>query len=209
MIDFLLSKRAKLIVIACNTITVSCLDKLRLAYPALPIIGTVPVVKTAAAITHNKRIGILSTTATANSAYQKALIAQFANGCSVFNHGTDALVPLIEAGELEGKRIEDALQNVLRRFQEEQIDTLALGCTHFPFLRTQIQAILGAGVQVLDSAAAIARQIKRILEHNKIVTSAQEATHQFYTTGDLNVAKKLLQTTIEGKDMHTFSKVTI
>src|SRR6266480_7134956 len=87
LIEFLLKKEVKLIVIACNTITVTCLDKLRSEYPNVPIVGTVPVIKTAAEVSKNKRIGILSTTRTAQSTYQKRLIEEFANGCTVFNHG--------------------------------------------------------------------------------------------------------------------------
>src|SRR5579859_4755595 len=79
LIEFLREKKVKVIVIGCNTITVSCLDRLRSDYPVMPIVGTVPVIKTAAAVSTKKRIGILSTTRTAQSDYQKHLIEEFAN----------------------------------------------------------------------------------------------------------------------------------
>lgn len=196
MIAFLLSKGVKLIVLACNTITVSCLDKLRENYPDMPIVGTVPVIKTAAAVTRNKQIGVLSTTYTAKSQYQKKLIAQFANGCIVHTHGTDALVPLIEKGEISGEKIEYILKTTFAKFKKEKVDTIALGCTHFPFLRTQMREILGPQVALLDSGAAIARQVKRVLENNNTLTEQKHPRHEFYTTGDPRIAKKLLAGTI-------------
>lgn len=184
LVTFLLEQNTKLIVVACNTITVSCIDRLRTDYPDIPIVGAVPVVKTAVKMTKNKRIGIISTTRTAQSDYQKKLIEKFTAGYTVFNHGTDTLVPLIEQGKLSSSEMETALHRSLSKFISEDIDTLALGCTHFPFIKTEIQKILGDDVQILDSGAAIARQVKRILEHNKLLTDNANALHLFYTTGN-------------------------
>lgn len=212
LIDFLLTKEVKIIVVACNTITVSCLDKLREDFPQVALIGTVPVVKTAAATSNNKRIGILSTTRTAQSEYQKELIASFAKDCTVSNYGTDELVPLIERGEMSGEQMNEILPRILSVFQKERIDTLALGCTHFPFLRKQMQEILGPDVVILDSGPSIARQVKRVLEEHKAVAEQAEATHEFYTTGDETLANKLLQATIatlEGVKHGQFHKVTV
>jgi glutamate racemase len=193
LIAFLLKKEVKLIVIACNTITVSCLERLRTDYPDMPIVGTVPVIKTAAAVSKNKRIGILSTTTTAQSDYQKHLIEEFANDCVVFNHGTDALVPLIEQGKVESAEMATALGKVLKPFSNEHIDALALGCTHFPFLKEQIQQMLGHDVQLLDSGGAIARQVKRVLEHNNALNSEGDGNIHIYTTGNMQIAKELAQ----------------
>jgi glutamate racemase len=195
LIDFLVEKEVKLIVIACNTITVTCLDRLRSDYSTIPIVGTVPVIKTAADISVNKRIGILSTTGTAQSNYQKHLIATYSNGCSVINEGTDMLVPLIEQGKINGVEITAVLKEVLVPFQKEDIDTLALGCTHFPFLLTQIQEIL-PGVKLLESGGAIARQVRRVLLKNDMLSSQkEEGTIAVYTTGDMHIAKSLVQNT--------------
>jgi len=197
LIEFLLSKKVKLIVIACNTITVCCLDRLRSEYPDVPIVGAVPVVKTAAAVSENKRIGILSTTQTAQSDYQKHLIEEFANGCDVLNYGTDELVPLIEKGLLGGPKLKTVLQKVLLPFQKEDVDTIALGCTHFPLVRKQMQEILGPHVQLLDSGGAIARQVRRVLEHNNARAEHTNSEIMVYTTGDPDIAKKLVVSTIE------------
>lgn len=196
LVEFLISKNCKLIVVACNTITVSCLERLRLDFPEIPIVGTVPVVKTAVRITKNKKIGILSTSATAKSSYQKNLIAQFANDCEIFNFGTDALVPYVERGDLNSRLLTQMLQAELKPFVDAGIDTLALGCSHFPFLKSAMQDILRPQVQILDSGEAIARQVVRVLTANKAL-SQNRSTHQFFTTGNNkefeSVAKKLLE----------------
>ena len=196
MIEYLLAKKAKLIVIACNTITVTCLDYLRDKHPDVSIVGVVPVIKTAVEKTRNGRIGVLSTTTTAQSRYQKELIKRFASNCTVFNHGTDALVPLIEAGELDSIDLQQAISEALSQFDTESIDTLALGCTHFPLIREQLMKALGHSVQLLDSGDAVARQVRRLLS-SKNALSSVSPSYQFVTTGDVGIAKKIIHATID------------
>ncbi len=138
MVDFLLEKKVDIIVLACNTITVSCIDDLRKNYPSVSIVGTVPVIKTAVKLSKKKKIGILSTEITAKSEYQKQLIAKFANGVEVMNIGTNQLVPLIENGDL-GEGLDKTLNEVLASFKKENIDVLVLGCSHFPLIKDRIQ----------------------------------------------------------------------
>lgn len=191
MIEVLKAKNVKLIVIACNTITVSCMDRLRTDYPNIPLIGTVPVIKTAAKISENKRIGILSTTITAKSDYQNHLIEEFADGCTVFNHGNDKLVPLIEKGLITSTEMSEVLYPVLAPFLKEEIDTLVLGCTHFPFVKSQIQEFLGQHVTLLDSSGAVARQVKRVLQHNDILATDKPQKVIIYTTGNKQIVQHL------------------
>jgi glutamate racemase len=197
LVDFLLKKEVKLIVVACNTITVSCLDRLRSEYPDVAMVGTVPVIKTAAEVSKNKRIGILSTTRTAQSVYQKHLIEEFSNGCIVVNEGTDALVPLIEQGRLSDSHLATVLKQVLAPFQKENIDALALGCTHFPFLKKQIQQMLGPDVQLLDSGGAIARQVKRVLEHNHLLSLQKDGDVKIFTTGNMRIVESLAESILK------------
>ncbi len=192
LINFLIKKEVKLIVVACNTITVNCIDQLRKDYPHLPIVGAIPVVKTAAEITINKRIGILSTSQTAKSDYHKKVIEKFGNGCKVFNYGTDGLVPLIENGTTYGEAIDQKLEEVLEKFKKEKIDTLALGCTHYPLIATAIQEHLGKGVHLLDSGAAIARRAKQILDNNQIASKSNERFYDIYTTGQTSSVRKIV-----------------
>jgi glutamate racemase len=200
LVAFLLTQNVKLVVIACNTITVTCLDKLRENYPQVPIVGTVPVIKVAAALSKTKRIGILSTVRTAESDYQKNLIQEFAKDCVVVNEGTNDLVPFVERGELQSSALMKVVKEALVPFNKEEIDVLALGCSHFPFLKEQIQDIIGEQVLILDSGEAIARQTARILTANKSVVVEVTGKHKFYTTGETDqfhsVAKNLFAGTM-------------
>jgi len=187
LIRFLIAKKVKLIVIACNTITVSCIERLRIAFPLMPIVGTVPIIKKAVIESKNKRVGILSTMRTARSEYLQTLINTYGQGCFIINRGNDSLVPLIENNEADEEKITRVIKTVLRPFHEMQIDTLALGCTHFPLLREQIENEMGKYVLVLDSGAAIARQVARILDHNAIRTTNKEPVYDFYSTGENSI----------------------
>ncbi len=182
MVDFLLKKDIKLLVIACNTITVTCIDRLRKDYPNLPIIGIVPVIKTAVEKTKNKKIGIFSTLVTAKSKYQKDLINNFANDCSVLNLGSERLVPLIERRDFES--VGEVLKTELKPFKKAQIDTLALGCSHFPLIKKQMQKYL-PNVLILDSSEAVARQVERILRKENLLSKSTISSYNFFTTGDL------------------------
>lgn len=198
LVEFLIKQKCKLIVIACNTITVSCLDRLRKDFPHIPIVGTVPVIKTAAKLSKNKTIGVLSTTKTANSKYQKDLIEKFAGDCEVINRGANSLVPLIE--KLHNTSIlpsmREILQKELAHFKNACVDTLVLGCSHFPFIKPQIQQILGERVRILDSGKAIARQVERVLQNNAAFSQGKERTHTFFTSGEkehfLSLVQKLV-----------------
>jgi glutamate racemase len=174
---------AKLVVIACNTISVTCIHRLRADFPDLPIVGTAPAVKTAAAISVKRRIGVLSTVATANSPYQAALVNQFAADCDVTNLGTNALVPRIERGAWTTE-LPEVLPGILEPFREAGIDALVLGCSHYPLLRREIEAALGAGVAVLDSGEAIARQVRRVLEASGLLAAGATPSYRFITTAE-------------------------
>lgn len=182
MIDFLLKRDIKLLIIACNTITVISIDKLRKDYPNLPIVGIVPVIKIAAEKTRNNKIGIFSTLVTANSIYQKDLIEKYTKDCSVLNLGSATLVSLIE--KLDFKAIDKVLEKELEVFKTTKIDTLALGCSHFPLIKNQIQQFL-PNVLILDSSDAVVRQVGRILTHNNLISTSVNSRYNFYTTGEL------------------------
>lgn len=182
LVQFLLQREVKLIVLACNTITVSCLDKLRKDFPQVPIVGTVPVVKTASEVSKSKKIGVLSTLRTSKSKYQKELIIKYARDCLVINIGTNKLVPFVEKGMLNDKGLKKVLKEILLPFQKADVDVIALGCSHFPFLKKEMQAILGSKVQILDSAGAISRQVKRVLVNNDDLSSKESSVHRLYVT---------------------------
>lgn len=193
LVQFLLDKKSKLIVVACNTITVSSLDRLRLEFPKVSIVGIVPVVKTASERTKNKRIGILSTKATAKSEYQQNLIDKFAKNIEVLTIGTDELVPFVERGEKEGAQLRSVLKRVLAPAHEQGVDVIALGCSHFPFLRDSMQEILGLDVLLLDSSGAVSRQVGRVIEERSIDNRGSTPNHSLYTTGEKEVFERTIE----------------
>jgi len=183
LITFLLERQAKLIVVACNTATVAGIDVYRRWFPTVPIIGVVPVVKTAVSITKTKHVAVISTPYTASSSYQKWLIQSFANGCTVVNIGVPDLAAIIEQGKTGGR--EDAiLHRYLDPITKKNIDVIALGCTHYPFIKETIQTVVGKGVAVIDSGGAVARHTARILDANKLRAGEGKPYTVFYTTGD-------------------------
>lgn len=201
LIQFLRDKQVKLIVVACNTATVAGIDIYRGWFPDIPIIGVVPVIKTAAQVSKSKKFIVLSTVFTAHSAYQKKLIRTFANGCRVYNLGCTGLVSRVENGAINGTEVTKELRTILIPIVKKGADVIALGCTHFPFLKDQIRAIVGEDIAILDSGGAVARHVGRILEQNNIPAPASRGSHTFYSTrkwdGASNIASGLLQTDIQ------------
>lgn len=189
ILSFLLKKGAKGIVVACNTATIAGIDHYRTWFPSIPIIGVVPVIKTAAAITKKQSVAVLATPFTAKSVYQRKLIATYAPGARVYSIGCPHLLTYVERGELSGTRVEKELRSILTPTLRRKIDVVALGCTHYPFLETSIRAIVGDAIKILDSGGAVARQLQRILYHNGIAATKNRATHLFYSTDELDRSK--------------------
>ena len=192
---FLTKRDVKAVVIACNTATVYAIDFLREKYK-MPIIGTVPVVKTIANLTKTKKTAVFSTPATAKSPYLQDLIKKFAPDITVYRIGGTGLEELIETGDLESKKIDKILHESLEPLLKKNVDAIALGCTHYPFLRDKIEKIVGKNVQVVDSGGAVARRTKAILTNNQIL--GNKRTEDFYyTTGDKQLFAKAVKSLLK------------
>lgn len=184
-ISYLIAQHVKIIVIACNTATIAGIDFFREQFPDVPIIGVVPVIKTAANLSKTKHFVVLSTEYTAKSDYQKNLISQYAADCQVHASGSSLLVPLIESGKVNGPEVEDELRRMLHHDDAAGgDDVVVLGCTHYPFLSPVIRDIMGEDVPILDSGDAVARQVKRILEQRDGLAPEKQNTDIYVTTGD-------------------------
>ncbi len=203
ILRFLQKQKVKLVVIACNTATVAGIEVYRRYFPKLPIVGVVPVVKTAAEISQKRKFAIISTKYTAASSYQHDLIEKFAGDCRVINLGCPNLVSAVENGDIRGSKIRRQLKKVLSVLKNTGIDCLALGCTHYPFLSPIIHDIVGGDVRLLDSGGAVARHVHRILEQNRSLKRNGKPVYHFLTTGRVEkvtrVARKLLGRKIEFK----------
>ncbi|HVT01544.1 MAG TPA: glutamate racemase [Patescibacteria group bacterium] len=189
-LNFFLKKNVKMVILACNTASVYTLEHLRAKFD-IPIIGTVPVVKTLAENTKTGRVAILSTPATADSPYLAALINQFASDKHVVILGQTGLEKFVEEGDIDNPEIEKILNEHLSPLiTSENIDAVALSCTHYPFLRERIEEVVGKNVKVYDSGGAIARHAKRILKQNKTLAKSLPS-HEFYTTGEVEKFKSV------------------
>lgn len=180
---FLLVRRAKLIVIACNTATTAALDSLRQMFPAVPFVGMEPAVKPAAAQTRSGVVGVLATPGTFNSERYASLMARFAAGIQVYEDPCIGLVQLIEAGDVTGEAPRALLRRVVTPMLAAGADTLVLGCTHYPFVRPLLDEIAGSGVAIIDPAPAVARQTHNVLQQRDLPAARSGRLH-CYTTGD-------------------------
>ena len=161
---FLLRRRAKLVVVACNTASAAALHELRRVFPATPFVGMEPAVKPAAAITRSGILGVIATPATFQGELYASVVRRFADGRRVLQHSCPGLVAEIEQGNLCGLRPRRILEQALRPMLAEGMDTVVLGCTHYPFVIPLIRDIVGPDVTIIDPAPAVARQAVRVLE---------------------------------------------
>src|SRR3989440_4263785 len=173
--QFLIEQGAKLIVLACNTVSQAALTTLRATF-SVPFVGVVPAVKPAARATKRGRIGVAATNQAAKALYLQQLIDAFAEGIEVFAVGCPELVTLVEHGELDGPLVEEVVKHALHPLLKENVDVIVLGCTHFPALRPVIERITGSGVQVIDSGAAIARRTHAVLDAEALIRHALPAS---------------------------------
>lgn len=190
---FLLDQGAKLIVVACNTASAAALHYLRGKFPDVSFVGMEPAVKPAAEHTQSGLVGVLATPATFQSALYASVLERFANGVQVLQHNCPGLVSQIEDGNLDGEATHAILDDALRPMLDRGIDTVVLGCTHYPFVIPLIQQIAGKHVRVIDPAPAVAKQAKRLLEANETRNQARESAQvRFYTSGDADSLASML-----------------
>jgi glutamate racemase len=189
------SSGAKLLVVACNTATGAALEELREAV-RVPAVGLEPAVKTAAARTRRGGIGVLATAGTLASERFARLVRDHAQGIAVVAQPCPGLVELIEEGEREGPRLHALLERLTAPLRAAQVDAVVLGCTHYPFVREALAAVLGPEVELIDSAPAIARRTLSLLEAAGLRANGGRGSLRLLTTGDPRalaaVAERLL-----------------
>jgi len=165
----LLEEGAKAIVVACNTASAMAIERLRDEFPGIPFVGLEPAVKPAVKLTRSGRIGVLATPRTVAGERLRWLIETHANGIEVRTVAATGLVELVEAGTLSGPEVVAALRPLLDPMLEAGADVVVLGCTHYPFLRGEIEAYVGAGIPVIDSGLAIAQRTRTVLEQRGLL----------------------------------------
>src|SRR5512143_855166 len=191
---FLLDQGARLIVVACNTASAAALKYLRTSFPDVPFVGMEPAVKPAAERTHSGVVGVLATAATFQGELYASVVERFGQGVRLLQHTCPGLVTQIENGALDSAETRRILEGALLPMLDQGIDTVVLGCTHYPFVIPLIQQIAGPGVRVIDPAPAVARQVQRLLVASSlseldsppqrgIIGRPRHLLH-FFTTGD-------------------------
>lgn len=197
-VEFLIKKGAKVIVVACNTVSAIAAEDLKKNFK-IPIFEVVtPAVEKAVVVTKNKRIGVIGTRATINSKIYERLIREKdsrisarggpASGWKVFSQAAPLLVPLIEEGWFKKGPTKRIVKSYLQSLKNAQIDTLIMACTHYPLLREQIQLKIGRKVKLVDPGEEVIIELKKFLEKNRGFKKelTKNKNHQFFVS-DLTI----------------------
>jgi glutamate racemase len=189
-VDWLLAQDVKLLVLACNTATARALHLVRDRSP-VPAIGVVrPGAVAAAAATRSRQVAVIATAGTVESGAYTRAIAEADARISVTEQACPELVPMVEAGIVEGRRAESVVRAYLEPMLAERpgVDTLLLGCTHYPLLRRPIEAVVGDAVAVVDSAFTTALAVEDLLDALDARTPSDTVApvRRMATTGDVS-----------------------
>jgi glutamate racemase len=169
----LFSRGAKGLVVACNTATSAAVRILREEYPQIPIVGIEPAVKPAVSFMEHPRVLVLATPMTIREEKFKRLMARYEDLGEILPLPCPGLMNFVERGDLDGEDVRKYLTELLFEFQENPVDAVVLGCTHYPFLREQIAAALGGNVRIFDGGEGTAREMKRRLGEAGLLSEAQ------------------------------------
>ena len=190
--EALIGMGAKLVIIACNTATGAAVDMLRERYD-LPIVALEPAVKPAAASSMSGRIAVLATPATLKTERFNRLVDNHGAGVEVIKIPCPGFVELVEAGELTGERALSEVREVLEPLTDAHVDRIVLGCTHYPFLRDAVAEVVGEGVEILDSGAAVARQVERVLMDSSSRALEGRGSLKLLTTGEAEAVRPIAE----------------
>ena len=192
MLEFLIGRGAKAIVVACNTATVVAVARLRSQF-RIPIVAMEPAIKPAVGLTRSRVIGVLATHQTLASDSVHRLCILYGGKVRILLQPCPGWVECVEGGDLLGVETRRIVQSALAPLMKAGADTLVLGCTHYAFLREAITDLVGPGVTLVDSAPAVARELaRRISGHRRTSDPLSPACEQFYSTAPLDEATALL-----------------
>ena len=190
--EFLLDQGAKAILLACNTATAAAIDSLRHRF-AVPFVGVEPAVKPAAALTRSGVVGLLVTGSTGSSARLDRLLQRFASHIQVLVQPCPGLVEQVERAAFEEPATAQLLRRYIEPLLEQGADTLILGCTHYAFLEPAIRRLAGPHVNVLETGAPVAQELRRQLAEHHLLREAGQGAETFWTTGSPELLARLVQ----------------
>ena len=187
-----LQKNVKAIVVACNTATAAAIDTLRAEYK-VPFIGMEPAVKPAAAASKNGIIGVLATVGTLKSAQFAGLLEAYGRDVKVVTQAGTGLVESVERGILNGFEMANLLQTHLKPLLDAGADTIVLGCTHYPLLADAIRDIVGEKITLIDTGAAVAKQLQRQLSENNLLNLNDKTGEvKFWTNSEAENSQQVI-----------------
>lgn len=211
IIHFLKTKDVKAIVIACNTASALALDVVREEIN-IPIIGVVePGARAALEITQTKKIGVIGTEGTIRSAMYEKIIRERDPEAGVIGKACPLFVPLVEEGFAKHKVTEEIIDYYLASFLETDIDSLILGCTHYPLLRSRIREYVGDRITLVNPAYETAMDLKKLLEHSNMENTGEGQEHASYSFYVSDAADKFKQfaNSILPYDIETTKQINI
>ena len=184
-VEFLMEKNVKLVVVACNTASSLSLDFLKRCFK-VPILGVIePGAKGAVSATRNNRVGIIGTNATVSSGAYERAVKKINPRVSVYAESCPLFVPLVEEGWLGRDVTRDIAAIYLAPFKTKKIDTLVLGCTHYPLLKEVVQDVIGSKVVLVDSAMEVAKEARLILDSSGILNRpGRTGKHCFFVSDE-------------------------
>ena len=202
--EYLLSRGARIIVVACNTATAAAITTLRNEYP-VKFIGMEPAVKPAALSSKTGVIGVLATAGTLKGSKYLTTKGIYEDDVEIVEHVGQGFVELVENGILDGPQAEETVRKSLRPLLDAGADRIVLGCTHYPFLRNVIQRIAGPDVQIIDPAPAVAKHLSEVMKEEGLLSSDDVAATgsvphpdiELVTSGDNTSAKRILSMVLE------------
>jgi len=199
IVDFLIENGAKIIIIACNTASALAIEDVK-KYIEIPVIGVIdPGVETAINSTRNKQIGVIGTTATIRSMEYEKKIKATDPSINVVSQSCPLFVPLVEEGWIDGTIAEDIAKIYLQPIISENIDTLILGCTHYPLLKPLLQSQLGNKIKIIDSAYPVANKIEELITSTKIQSKKNlKGTLSCFTTDLLSQFESIAKRFLDG-----------
>jgi len=204
---FLLQYDVKAVVVACNTASSLAMDVLDKELD-IPVIGVVvPGAQTAATLTQNQKVGVIGTLATINSGSYSKEINRLNRNISVSGQPCPLLVPLVEEGWLDDYVTILTLKKYLNNLIAEKIDTLILGCTHYPLLEKTIQSVMGPDVQLIDSGKETAKEVKSLLIKNGILNNSGRVQENKFFVSDIPAKFEEIGSRFLGQELNNVERV--
>ncbi len=209
IVQFLRQKRVKLVVIACNSASAAALKKAQELF-SIPIIGVIePSAQGAAEATSNRRVGVIGTKATITSRAYENAIHCFDAGIEIFPRACSSFADFVEKGEIDAPEVRETAELYLEPLISANVDTLVLGCTHYPLLTGLISEVMGDNVKLISSAVETAMETKRILNRrDRLRMETEDSRYLFISTGDgekfLNLGSRFL-----GREIEIVDKVVL